>query len=460
REGRTLWTIAGRPNIDADPPFAVLLVRDDDQARVLERLFARREDALARWQAHAVGRRRRERAESLPVDIQPPPDCLQHVSVARHGMKGLLWLPNQLQFSSGVVVGDDAKVIGVVNPVPLLPSRGLIKDVAADDEFERPQLSGSQRRYLESRVIYLYSRLLDAHRRDVERPDRGGFLDPDLVRARSDRLEALRIATTSLIRARLRREGFDAILGNLERRLRETPLFRLETGRLISADVAEQIRPPELLSLGIWDPSTPSEADLAKAAAAVAAEEERRRAQAAEQAAEAAMKAIAEDGEDELEVGDEVTSFLVFEPDSFDSASESQVEPVVDVEAELVATLRELAKEEAPDPVGVLLERIREELRMVRQRDASLLTEGLLDNITAQVGSGRQLLRIDDKVIFDSENEHFVRALRDPDPAWVSFLASAAYTALNTWLESVSNEDELTFHAVHAELLLSSLLTG
>ena len=86
--------------------------------------------------------------------------------------------------------------------------------------------------------------------------------------------------------------------------------------------------------------------------------------------------------------------------------------------------------------------------------------EGLLDDITAQVGSGRQLLRIDDKVIFDSENEHFVRALRDPDPAWVSFLASAAYTALNTWLESVSNEDELTFHAVHAELLLSSLLTG
>jgi hypothetical protein len=84
----------------------------------------------------------------------------------------------------------------------------------------------------------------------------------------------------------------------------------------------------------------------------------------------------------------------------------------------------------------------------------------LLDCIHAERGDGKTLVAVEGRVVFDSNHPRFVRALADPDPIWVSFLASVAYTALNHWLDEVSDDDELEFHAAHASLLLSALLDG
>src|SRR5690606_535691 len=112
------------------------------------------------------------------------------------------------------------------------------------------------------------------------------------------------------------------------------------------------------------------------------------------------------------------------------------------------------------DLVGELLERIREELRLLRERQQIVLSEGQLDAISADIRNGRDLVRIEDGVVFDSTHPRFVRALEDPDPIWVSFLASVTYTALNRWLDGITDEDELGFHHKHAEHLLSGLLGG
>src|SRR5690606_19392327 len=93
------------------------------------------------------------------------------------------------------------------------------------------------------------------------------------------------------------------------------------------------------------------------------------------------------------------------------------------------------------DLVGELLERIREELRLLREHQQIVLSEGQLDMIAVDVRNGRDLVRIDGGVVFDSTHPRFVRAMEDPDPIWVSFLASVAYTALNRWLDEVTDED-------------------
>ncbi len=98
---------------------------------------------------------------------------------------------------------------------------------------------------------------------------------------------------------------------------------------------------------------------------------------------------------------------------------------------------------------------------MVREGQEHLLAEGLLDQIRAKPRRGRgALVEIDGAVIFDSKHPCFVRALADPsEPVWVSFLASVAYTALNHWQEAVTDADELAFHARHATLLVSGVLS-
>jgi hypothetical protein len=104
---------------------------------------------------------------------------------------------------------------------------------------------------------------------------------------------------------------------------------------------------------------------------------------------------------------------------------------------------------------------MREELRLLREKQPIVLLEGHLDAISADVRNGRELVRIEDGgVVFDSTHPRFIRAMHDADPIWISFLASVAYTALNRWLEEITDEDELVFHHRHVEHLLSGLLDG
>jgi hypothetical protein len=226
----------------------------------------------------------------------------------------------------------------------------------------------------------------------------------------------------------------------LRDQLATLPLLPLASGRLISIAVGRDVRPFELDHLGLWEARDPGserfEAGLLGALAEAEAQVQGAAARA-EQPAAAPTPSPAPS-----------------------TAPPSPTPPDPDAAAQPAAPTSPMSNQ--PDPVGVLLEAIREELRLVRKGHEQLLAEGLLDELRAEPGRGRgPLVRIDGAVVFDTEHPCFALALREPDDAvWVSFLASHAFTALNFWQDQVSDADERAFHARHAALLATSALTS
>jgi hypothetical protein len=445
-EQRTLWYVESDPRHELAPPFPILWCRPHERALIRE-LFDSCEDFSARWAALVAGQARRARAKPLPP-AQAPADALVTAEVDRHGLSGLLWLPGQVVFDSGVWLGSETKLVTVDDPVAMLPVQGVIDGATTDDSFEELRMGGPETRYLAARVIWVYAELLNHHRRDVGQPERPAFHSPEVVRLRGLRLELLSRAAVSLARARRHGVGMDAILRNLERRLEAEPVLKLASGRLISVDVARKARPVELAHLDIWDPGG-AEIDPS----------ERVRLLLGETADQPAA------GEPEADHGTVETDTTDAQADapSVEEQFESMRQHLGGSEPESTGSAEPIQSPEPapapkPDPVGVVLERIREELRLLRERHEIVLTEGQLDCISADPRNGRELVRIEEGVVFDSSHRRFERAMTDPDPMWISFLASVAYTALNRWLEEVTDADELLFHQRHADHLLSGLL--
>jgi len=482
---RQLWYVERDPGYALAPPFAIVEARGAD-LELLEAMFPQVSDFLARWAARVEGEDNKRRAQAMPSAV--PSDVLIEVELDRHGLGGRLWLPARYRIVGGVVCGAEGKVVEVLQPVPRLPVCGFIADgLEVDDLFEAVSLTGSQQRYVTARAIYLYASLLSRHERDLARPERPDFLDPDAVEARKLHLTILRDAATSLARARVEGEGFDAILGNFERRVNDCPLLPMDTGRMISVELAREIRPIELAHLGLWDPKLPpvhprerarlllgerADPPAAKRAATkleVQAEAER----------EAPDHAKVEHGDgpsrgDGDEPGAAVPP-LSPEPSDPDPATSEAPDLDLDAIADELRDTQASAAMSSPqdpstdspepaapaiDPAAELLERVRAELRLLRDHHEVILSEGLLDRIGAEPRKGKILVVIDDGVWFDSTHPRFVRALEDPDPIWVSFLASTAYTALNTWLDKITDAHEIAFHHSHAQFVLSSLLEG
>jgi hypothetical protein len=440
-EHKTLWYVErdlGHPDA---LPFPVVLMRPQDH-RLLHDLFDPLEDFTRRWNTRIASERRRRRAPDLP-GTEAPADALVRLEVDRHGLRGTLWLPAAVPFDAGVTLGADGKVLAVHHPLDELPIMGVVDGVTADDRFVAPELNGAQTRYLSARAISAYGALLNHHRADLERPDRPDFNNPEQVRLRAVRIELLRGAAISLAHARRRGRSFDAILGNLERRLSDEPLLRLATGRLISVELALQARPPEFAHFDIWDPKEPT----------VSARVRER----------LLSDTVEPEPEIEIEPAPEVESEELIDLEGMLGLSFDEPEQVL----ERLLDFDEPASTEPPvkikpprDLVAELLERVREELRMLREQHQIVLAEGLLDCISADIRNGRELVRIEDGVVFDSRHPRFVRAMDDPDPIWVSFLASVAYTAINRWLDEITDAHEQVFHHRHAEYLLSGFVDG
>jgi hypothetical protein len=298
-------------------------------------------------------------------------------------------------------------------------------------------------------VIDAYAQLLDQYDHELEHPERVDMHDVEQVRRRATRLDILRTAAIALHQGH-RDPPDDDVTAELCKRLAAAPLLRSSTGRLISIEQGRQVRPTELNHLHLWDPRDPAsdkfESELLGALA------------------EAREQAEVEAAAPKVEPVQEPTGFALLaalvgrvvkgKPELSDEERELITPDVPDVPVVPVAP---------PDPIGELLEAIREELRLVRKGQESLLAEGLLDRIEAKPGRRRgrgPLVAIDDgAVVFDSQHPCFEQALAQPDdPIWVSFLASVAYTALNHWQVEVTDADELAFHARHATLLASAVL--
>ncbi len=431
---RALWYVERHPGPTVTLPFPIVEARSE-QLALLGDMFPKLEDFTDRWRARVGGERRKLGAKPLPP-IEVPKDALVSATVHRNEMRGVLWLPARHPFAGAVTLGAEGKIVEVCDPVVRLPAIGIVGgELQADDGFETVPLTPVQRRYLESQVVFLYTSLLTIHERELARPDKVDFEDPEQAQRRSARLDILRSAVIELRRAELSSAGIDGFMSHLAKRLFKTPLLRLNTGRLISMDVAGQARPQEFAHLGIWSLDGPVLDAHARARLLLG---------------------------EEAGAAEEVVAVVEPEPEPEPAPEpESKPEPP---KLDLLA-IRDEPPEPAPappeppvDPVVVLLDRIRDELRLLRERHEVTLSEGMLDFIHAGPGDGKTLVCVDDCVTFDTMHPRFARALDDPDPIWVSFLASVAYTGLNHWLEEVSDDDELAFHGAHATLLLTALL--
>jgi hypothetical protein len=470
---RQVWYVERHPGHSVAPPFPILEARGD-QLALLGDMFPLVEDFSDRWRACVAGEKRKLAAKPLPP-LEAPSDALVAIVLQRNELLGALWIPERYPFAGAVTIGAEDKLVEVRELVEVLPVLGVVGGaLQADDAFETVLLSGVQRRYLESQAVFLYSSLLNLHERELARPDKVDFVDPVLANRRAIRSSILCAAAIGLRRAELAGEGADAILGNLQKRLFKTALLRLSTGRLISLDVASKARPQELSHLGIWnldgpvlDPAERARILLGEDApppAEPAASEPVSAPAPAPASAPASAPAPAPANAPAPAPAPARVPTPAPEPVGED------IDELDELEAELEREMAEPAASAVPepatpiepptDPAAELLDRIRDELRLLRERHELTLAEGMLDCIHAEPGNGKVLVAVNGRVVFDSLHPRFRRALGDPDPIWVSFLASVAYTALNHWLDDVSDDDELEFHAAHATFLLSALLDG
>jgi hypothetical protein len=463
----TLYTLdpGSTRNLPTSEP--VLLMRSEDRL-VLPRLFDKITDYAPLLKDAIEGHERHRKAPEPPPrsSIPDPSAVLQRVDLDQHGLEGALWLPAQFPFDAGVVMVSRGRIVersGLASSalVDELPIQGLVLgEVASDRRFSKAELGADQRRYLVGRVINAYSQLVNQYRHELEHPDRVDVADREQARRRAVRIDILRRAAVALAQSHRRGVPQDAIKANLRERLCDVPLLRLSTGRLVSINVAEEVRPIELNHLELWEPRDPASEQFESQLFGALAEAGRQAAAKAEAEPEpepateddvrrglALFAALLGDGEPKAKAKAKAQPHDPIDVSALDPAPD----PVVPIEPPAPPP---------PDPVDVLLDAIREELRLVRKGQESLLAEGLLDKIRAEAGKGRgPLVKIDGAVVFDSKHRCFVQALEQPeDPVWVSFLASVAYTALNHWQEQVSDADELSFHARHAAMLASAVL--
>lgn len=112
-----------------------------------------------------------------------------------------------------------------------------------------------------------------------------------------------------------------------------------------------------------------------------------------------------------------------------------------------------------PTPEEQLLDDVRAELSLVRARNRALLSDVHLDRIVVEPLGGRQRALVAHAdasgVVINRAHPVVQRALeqRARDPIWVSWVSSAVYTALNVWLEEVTDADEMHFLHLMAQLV-------
>jgi hypothetical protein len=106
-----------------------------------------------------------------------------------------------------------------------------------------------------------------------------------------------------------------------------------------------------------------------------------------------------------------------------------------------------------------LLEAVRDELRVVRERNEHLLSEVNLEQLRLGDGPRDRLVSCEPGSITVNRRHPVAKVAVDHfdrDSTWTTFLVVAVYSALNTWLEDITDEDEGRF----LELLVEHVSTG
>ena len=111
-----------------------------------------------------------------------------------------------------------------------------------------------------------------------------------------------------------------------------------------------------------------------------------------------------------------------------------------------------------PGPEERLVEALRSELTALQQRNEQILSRLNLDRI--RVDDHPSEVPVDcgpSGTVLYARHALVKKALTtfEEDPLLLSFLASATYTALNIWLEEVTDHHERVFHGLLADHVLS-----
>ncbi|HWB78921.1 MAG TPA: hypothetical protein VG755_28360, partial [Nannocystaceae bacterium] len=377
----------------------LVLARDNVEVAQLRAIFERLTDCDERARKRAEVQRGLAEAPPLP---QPGDDAFIVIDIDERGLVGRLWLDRGIDDDTGIWMGLDGRAIEQRRISKTFPCAGAITGpgVELDPENGKCVITRQARAMLRTRSAKLYRDLL-AELREAMPP-----ADDPRTRALARlllRLHASSGASTA-----------DAEQRRAYRELRELPLLPLPNGRAIALDVALRERPAELAYLGLWQPQEA----------------------AVDDGGAAPVEAITSD----------------------DDSAPIQL-PVAPLPPQIVAA-------SAPEPASALLppappsreqilvQLVRDELRMIRERDQSLFAEPYLERIRVSKRDGELVaVEEDGNAILDVAHPIVRRALAQPDPLIVSLLASAAFTVLNVAHEALTDEQEARVLAHHAAYL-------
>jgi hypothetical protein len=481
-----------RPALEL-PDMPVVVLETPEIERAVSALFGELRDLEQELQ------RRREldgRKASAPKLPSPPKRALVTIDVEGEGLLGVLWLHER---DDEIRFGED----GLVIESRVLPTAcgcagaiwGPQLSVAMD--WSRIVLSRAQERLLERLACDLWDRLLDELERHREQAS------PD-----DDVLERLREAAHGLFsrllaqlgpRRRSKRKAKQK-QGNRQERLYarvwSLPLLQLSNGRWISPEIATRERPIELAALGLWAGLSAEEQAHQQAVERREAERRREREQAEEQqreadrrraeaqarereaqrrkkaAAEARRRAERDAPLHERQAREAAARAETVrqqraargptpEQDEHESQSEPEPEPPAIAKRVEIPAEPARASERPLLPEELLLEAIREELRLVRADNGGLVSNRLLQTLV--LGEPRRrgsLFRHENsRLELDVAHPLFTAVLEGylDDPGLLTLLSSAAYSYLNLVHPEIEDAHEAEFIRRHAAYAATGL---
>jgi hypothetical protein len=454
RERGQIATVAYRKPSVRLPDIPVVVLDAADVEFTIRELFGETRDLYRELEQARALEARKAAAPRLPS--APPNGALAQIEVDGEGLRGWLWIsPGHTE----VLFGGEGRVVERRTISPACPCAGAVSGerLNINAEWTRVILSRSQDRLLERLAVELWTALLDEFIRQSE----GAGLRTSAERQRHvssrDSLHGLFMrlhasygrgrSRTGKRKRKQQGNRYERLYG----RACAAPLLELSNGRWISADVAERERPIELANLELW--TGPSAEELAHQRAVERREAERARAEQRQAEAERRrLEAAAREREAERRRRADREARRRAEA----AAAERR-----QAAAEQAAAEQEAAEQAAaPSAEQLLLEAVREELRLVRARNRGLVSNRILDSlILGEPVRRASLFRHTDGTTQIDPGHRLFRAVLDgylADPGLLSLLASAAYSYLNVIHREIEDADEAEFLRLHAGYVMTS----
>ncbi len=373
-------------------PERPIVVADPYELEAMRSLFVSVESVLEQWPRWKA--RELWKSASTRQALPRPEDCIVVVDLPGPVVKGRLAISNR-RAASQIDLCTEGFVVESETFEYLLPCVGSVsgEGIIPDDTWTDVRLRDDAQASLRHASIQLHialARWYGKHAFDPRRTWAGSLLFKVVVELRQQERGA----------------ELEPALRSLLDELRSLAVIPVGSGRHISLETALEEKPALLGHLDLWD-----------------------------SAATSLLQAF----------------------DERDAQARVQEVPLPSAK-EVDESLETILPTSPPTPSEQLLDAIRAELSLVRARNRSLLTHVHLDRITVGSMSLRRRSLVawadDSGVVVNGKHAVVRRALEHPeDPVWRSYVCSAVYTALNVWLEEVTDTDEMHFLGLMGQLV-------